>query len=216
MKSFRKSDSPSATPEEGLKSAAEIALERADQAPRPPSDGDSVVLSRAEHDRLRSEAAEHRDQLLRAQAELENFRKRMAREKQDWMKFANERLLGALLTPLDHFEMGLEAARQSSSFEALREGMELVQSQFREALRANGVAEIEAVGKPFDPSRHEAVAQQESESPEGQIVRQLRKGYSLNDRILRATRVIVSKGSGQDAPADASADALAADEAQEI
>ncbi len=215
MKFSRK---PHPNPEgDGLKSAAEIALERAADAPESEGEPESVALPRAELDRLRAEAAkaaEHWDRLLRVQADLDNFRKRMAREKQDWIKSANERLLSALLTPLDHFEMGLDAARQSPSLEALLDGMRLVHSQFHDALRAQGVTEIEAVGEPFDPSRHEAVAQQESEAPEGQVIQQLRKGYRLHDRVLRATRVIVSKGPSQGSPAEGKA-APAADRRDE-
>lgn len=213
MKLFRKTDPP---PEgDGLKSAAEIALERAAHAPTPEEDAAQVALPRAELDRLRAEAAkaaEHWDRLLRVQADLDNFRKRMAREKQDWIKSANEQLLSALLTPLDHFEMGLDAARQSPSLEALLDGMRLVHSQFRDALRAHGVTEIEALGQPFDPSRHEAVAQQESEAPEGEVIQQLRKGYRLHDRVLRASRVVVSKGQDH----ATAADAAQPDEAGEI
>jgi molecular chaperone GrpE len=204
---------------DGLKSAAEIALERAAQAPKGKAQGDAVSLPRDEHDRLRADAAkaaDHWDRLLRAQAEMENYRKRMAREKQDWIKSANEKLLAALLTPLDHFEMGLQAARQSSSFAALQEGMELVHAQFRGALQANGVTEIEAVGKPFDPAQHEAVAHQESDAPEGQVIQQLRKGYRLADRVLRAASVIVSKGPAAGAPAAPPPANGPKDEAQEI
>ena len=225
MKFAHKSKSPPASPADGLKSASELALERAVHAQHPEEakgdDGEQVSLSRAECDRLRAEtakAAEHWDRLLRTQAEFENYRKRMAREKQDWIRSGNEKLLAALLTPLDHFEMGLQAARQSSSFVALREGMELVHSQFRAALQAQGVSEIEAIGKVFDPAQHEAVGHQESEAPEGQILQELRKGYRLHDRVLRAATVIVSKEKGEgdplpDAPPPADGPK---DEAQEI
>lgn len=226
MKPTHKSNSSPAPPADGLKSASEIALDRAAHAQRPakaPGDGEQASLSQAEGDRLRAEAAkaaEHWDRLLRTQAEFENFRKRMAREKQDWIKSGNEKLLAALLTPLDHFEMGLQAARESASFDALREGMDLVHGQFRAALRAHGVSEIESIGKPFDPVQHEAVAYQESDAPEGQVVHELRKGYRLNDRVLRAATVIVSKGPGKSAPTAAPPAPRPADgpkdEAQEI
>ncbi len=224
MKSTHKPDSPSAFPANGLKSATEIALERAVHPKHPikaPADGELASLSQAECDRLRAEAAksaEHWDRLLRTQAEFENFRKRMAREKQDWIKSGNEKLLAALLTPLDHFEMGLQAARQSSSFEALREGMELVHSQFRAALQAQGVSEIETVGKAFDPAQHEAVGHQESEAPEGQVLQELRKGYRLHDRVLRAATVMVSKGPVENAssPDSPPLSEESSDEKQEI
>lgn len=140
------------------------------------------------------EIAQWKDAALRAQAELENFRKRAAREKMDAIKFANARLLGDLLPVLDNFDMGLAAARSEDSKSPLAMGMEMVFKQIEEFLSSNGVTEIATTG-PFDPNQHEAVQQEpDGETPENHIIRPLRKGYRLHDRLLRAASVVVSTG----------------------
>ncbi len=177
-----------------LKSAAEIAQERRAAAPEVTSPPETPTA--AEIEALRAEAAKSRenwDHFLRAQADLENFRKRAAREKQEILKTASEKLLLELLPPLDHFEMGLQSVPQTETPNPLREGMEMVLSQFRQFLKIQGVSEIEAFGKPFDPAVHEAVAHQESDEPEGQVINQLRKGYRLHHKLLRPATVIVAK-----------------------
>lgn len=174
---------------DGLKSATDIALERASDV----ASDDSSSLSQ-ELDDLRIKVKDHWDQLLRARADLDNYRKRAAREKQDLVKTANEKLLIELLSPLDHFEMGLQASPNTEPVDPFRQGMEMVLAQFHQFLKLQGVTEIQTTGQMFDPALHEAVAHQESDLPEGQIVQQLRKGYRLNDKLLRAATVVVSKG----------------------
>lgn len=181
-----------------LKSAAEIALERAATASEKGTGAGEMAVGRKEMDELRAKAAkaqENWDRFVRATADLDNYRKRVARERQDLLQTANEKLLRDLLPALDHFEMGLQTvAGQTGSLESLREGMQIVFGQFQQFLKSNGVEEIEAVGKAFDPALHEAVAYQEAVAPEGQVVQQTRKGYRMNSRILRAATVVVSKG----------------------
>ena len=194
-------DGPQAPPgpesqEGGLKSAAEIALERSAAGGTAPSPAES---SSKELEELRARAAkaqEHWDRLLRAQADLENYRKRVTKERQEWARAANEKLLLDLLIPLDHFEIGLQSLQQHARKDPLREGMEMVLGQFQQFLKSQGITEIRAVGEKFDPALHEAVAEQESEGPEGQVIQQLRKGYRLQNKVLRPSSVIVSKGSG--------------------
>ncbi len=174
-----------------LKSAAEIAA----AAPAHPEL--VVEILQKELDELRAQAAkaqENWDRLLRAQADMDNYRKRMVRERQELVKAANENLLLELLTPLGHFEMGLQSAQQQSADDPLRQGMEMILAQFQQFLKSHGVSEIQSLGQPFDPALHEAVAHQESDAPEGEVIQQLRKGYRLNDKLLRAATVIVSKG----------------------
>lgn len=156
-------------------------------------------LSPQEFEDLKARAAkadEHWDRLLRTSADFDNFRKRAAREKQDAIKFANETLLTKLLPVLDSFDAALAAANGAPDHaaESLRAGLNLVQQQFKAALTEAGVEEVHATGQPFDPNFHEAVAQQEcDETPEGQVLQQLRKGYKLRDRLLRPATVIVAK-----------------------
>jgi len=141
-----------------------------------------------------AEAAGLKDRLLRAQAEWDNSRKRILREKEDAVRFAGEALLEKLLPVLDNFEMGMQAAKTGTDAKAIAQGLEMVLSQFQQVLKDAGVETIDAVGHPFDPHRHEALGQHESDDhPEGHVVTQLRKGYKLKDRLLRAASVFVAK-----------------------
>jgi molecular chaperone GrpE len=141
-----------------------------------------------------AQTAELKDRLLRAQAEWDNSRKRILREKEDAVRYAGEALLEKLLPVLDNFEMGMEAARSATDAKSIAQGMEMVLAQFRQMLRDAGVEVIDAVGKPFDPHRHEALGHHESEEhPEGHVLTQMRKGYKLKDRLLRAASVFVAK-----------------------
>ena len=151
---------------------------------------------------LTQEVERWKDMAYRSQAELDNFRKRSAREAQETRAYANGDLLRSLCPILDNFDMGLEAARVESEKSMIFMGMSMVNRQLQEFLRDNGAQEIEAQGKVFDPNLHEAVAQEASTSvPEGTIIRVTRRGYKLKDRLLRASSVIVS--SGPPAPAEA-------------
>lgn len=136
-----------------------------------------------------------KDMAYRNAAELDNFRKRASREAQETRAYSNSSLLTALIPIIDNFEMGLEAARAESEKSMIFMGMSMVQRQFQDFLRENGVQEVEAVGKPFDPNVHEAMSQEASEQvAEGTVLRVLRRGYKLKDRLLRAASVIVSSG----------------------
>jgi molecular chaperone GrpE len=143
-----------------------------------------------------AKADEHWDRLLRATADFDNFKKRATREKQDAIKFANENLLQKLIPILDNFDMALSAAQntQTDGSESLQTGINMIYQQLKSVLAENGVEEVDAMGKPFDPNLHEAVSQKETdEAPEGQVVQQLRKGYKLKERLLRPASVIVAK-----------------------
>ena len=141
------------------------------------------------------EAAHWKDLAARNQAELDNYRKRMAREKSDAIKFANGSLLSELLPVIDSFQMGLSAAINEDPYSIISKGMEMVQKQLEEFFSSQGAVAISSVGKEFDPNLHEAISQESSdEVPNGHIITEIRKGYTLNDRLLRAANVIVSKG----------------------
>ena len=138
------------------------------------------------------ELAKWREMAVRATAELDNFRKRMAREKADSLRYANQRLLEELLPVLDNFEMGLQAAEQDSE-SMIYQGMAMVKNQLDSFLTSQGVVEVEAAGAVFDPNVHEAVSQEPSdEVEEGSIVRVIRRGYRINDRLLRPANVVVA------------------------
>jgi len=140
-----------------------------------------------------AEVTHWKDLAYRNAAELDNFRKRAARESQEARAYANADLMRSLFPILDNFEMGLEAARAESEKSMIFMGMSMVQRQIADFLRDMGVIEIESLGKPFDPNLHEAMAQEiRADLPEGTILRVTRRGYKLKDRLLRAASVIVS------------------------
>jgi molecular chaperone GrpE len=155
-------------------------------------------LTPEEIEELKEQAAkakEYWDQLLRTAADLENFKKRTARERQEFSKYANESLLQKLIPILDSFDMALAAtnARQAAS-DSLQTGIAMIHQQLKTALSEAGLEEIDATQKTFDPNWHEALSQRETaEAPEGQVVQQLRKGYRLRDRLLRPAGVVVAK-----------------------
>jgi molecular chaperone GrpE len=135
------------------------------------------------------------DRLLRLQADFENYRKRMDREKKDWIAFASEKLVLELLPVLDHFELGLADSAKSGTPAPVQEGFQLVYSQLRAALEKAGVQAIDAEGQPFDPHLHEAITHLPSDAvPEGHVAAQTRRGYKLGDKLLRAAQVVVSSG----------------------
>ncbi len=143
---------------------------------------------------LQTDLDRFRDLALRSQADFENFKKRAAREKEDAVKYANSSLLQRLVSILDNFELGLAAAKTESEQSPIYSGMILVQKQLNDLLEENGLQTIEAEGKKFDPNLHEAIAHEPSESAEGTVIRQARRGYRFKDRLLRPARVIVSSG----------------------
>ena len=140
-------------------------------------------------------AQQYYEQLLRTTADLDNYKKRAARERQEAIKFANESLLEKLIPILDNFEMALMAANTpNTSAQSMQAGVSMIQQQLKSALTNAGLEEIDATGKPFDPNLHEAISQQESaETPDGHVVQQVRKGYKLRERLLRPASVIVAR-----------------------
>jgi molecular chaperone GrpE len=143
---------------------------------------------------LQADLDRFRDLALRSQADFENYKKRAAREKEDAVKYANSSLLQRLVSILDNFELGLAAAKTESERSPIYSGMVLVQKQLNDLLEENGLQAIEAEDKKFDPNLHEAIAHEPSETLEGTVVRQARRGYRFKDRLLRPARVVVSSG----------------------
>lgn len=143
---------------------------------------------------LQGDLDRFRDLALRSQADFENFRKRAAREKDDAVKYANASFLERLIPILDNFELGLGAARGNEAAAPIVAGLDMVAKQLNDFLFQHGVEPVDSEGKPFDPNIHEAVAQEHSDAAEGIVVRQLRKGFKLRDRLLRPATVVVSKG----------------------
>lgn len=144
---------------------------------------------------LAAELEKYKDAALRARADLDNYRKRVAREKEDAIRYANNSLLESLLPILDNFELGLDAARNAPDATGIIQGLQMVRKQLEDFLRDHGVEIVNAEGGAFDPNLHEAVAHEpDSNVAEGSVVRQLRKGFRLKDRLIRPASVVVSKG----------------------
>ncbi|MEC8957016.1 MAG: nucleotide exchange factor GrpE [Nitrospinota bacterium] len=138
------------------------------------------------------EILKQKDTFLREKAELDNFKKRLTKEKEDFVQFANERLLKELLQIEDNLERAMAAP--NATLESLKEGVEMIQKQFKDFLKNQKVEAIEALGKPFDPNLHEVLNQQESEEhEENTVIEEYSKGFTLNGRILRSAKVVISK-----------------------
>jgi molecular chaperone GrpE len=164
----------------------------------PEEAGNPEQLPEDEKERLLADLKEANDKYLRLYAEFDNYRKRVTKDKEELIKYGNERLLHELLPFIDHLEMALKHASNESS-SGLVEGIEITLKGLKKSLEKFGLAEIEAEGKPFDPSIHHAISQVEREDvDENTIVEELRKGYMLKDKVLRASLVAVSRKPVQD------------------
>jgi len=136
----------------------------------------------------------HHDRLLRLAADFENYKKRAAKEKEEWTKFANEDLIRAILPFIDNLERAVNHAEKVADTGVLIEGVRLTIQQILQVLNRFGLSSFESVGKPFDPTVHEAMLVVETDKHEpNQVVEEFQKGYLLNDRLLRPATVSVSK-----------------------
>ena len=158
-----------------------------------------VTLLRESYEALKKKAKlcdERYDRLLRLQAEFDNARKRMAKERAEFIKYANEDLICRFLPVLDNFERALVHAGEGQNARSILEGIKLIQKQMNEVLTNYGLKQIPSVGEKFDPNRHEAIMKVESETHEdGTVIEEVQKGYTLNDRLIRpaAVKVTVKK-----------------------
>ncbi len=140
------------------------------------------------------EAQDNYDRALRLAAEMENLKKRLDKEKADLLQFANENLIKELLPVVDNLELALEHGRQAETPASFLEGIELVHQGFLKALARFGVTPLEAVGQPFDPAYHNAVMQEAApEVPDCSVLKELQKGYLMNNRLLRPAMVVVAR-----------------------
>ena len=139
------------------------------------------------------EAESLQDRNLRLMAEFDNARKRAAREREDYTRFANESLIRELLPVLDNFDRALLAAKSEPGAGAVAAGIELIQRELLRVLEKFGATPFSSVGQPFDPERHEAIARvQTEEHPEMTVVAEIARGYMLNGRVLRPAMVSVA------------------------
>ncbi|MBI4412982.1 MAG: nucleotide exchange factor GrpE, partial [candidate division NC10 bacterium] len=144
------------------------------------------------------EIARLNDRLLRVVAEFDNYKKRMARDRAELTRTANEELLLEFLPVLDNLERALAAARRTNSTEALAEGVDLVLRLFQAVLERSGVKPIDSVGQPFDPNVHQAVAAVESADGADQtVVEEVQRGYWLHTKVLRPAMVKVARAAAR-------------------
>jgi molecular chaperone GrpE len=159
---------------------------------------EAVTLTKTEYEALKTDAAkaqESWDRLMRQQADFDNIRKRLEREKQEFLKFASEDVIADVLGVLDDLERSLEAAQnKQENFEAFLKGIEMILAHLYEMLKKRGVVVIKAQGAMFDPLCHEALLQTEtSDHKDGEVLEELQKGYTMHDRVLRTSKVRVAK-----------------------
>ena len=147
-----------------------------------------------ELDAVKAELETTRDRLLRGLAEFDNYRKRVAREKEQLTRCATEELIKRLLEVVDNVERALEAASGTEDVEGFRKGVELIYEHMKDILSREGLCPITCLGEDFDPNYHEAVMAVEKEGTESEkVVEEIQKGYMLDGRVIRPSKVVVSK-----------------------
>ncbi|WP_455379905.1 nucleotide exchange factor GrpE [Acidihalobacter prosperus] len=158
---------------------------------------DAMDVLKRDLQEMEEKAKDHWDQFVRAQAELDNLRKRTERDLANAHKYALEKFANELLPVKDSLEMGLNAAEGGEGEANIREGVELTLRMFNKVLTKFGIEEVDPAGERFDPERHQAMTMQPSdEHPPNTVLEVMQKGYVLNDRLLRPAMVVVSKASG--------------------
>lgn len=166
--------------------------------PAQPDDTPAVDPRDLRISELETQASQMRDGMLRAVADLQNFRKRAFVEAAKNRETAASEIASKLLPILDNFERTLEAIEAGGSLEAVLTGIRLIEKQLRDTLEAHNVTPIQALGKEFDPKIHEAVALMESNHPPGTVLSEVERGYTIGERVLRPTKVTISKGLDED------------------
>ena len=184
--------------EEFKKDADESGADESNEAPPQEIDSNSVEAEflslRQQLETKETEAKNYYERLLRQAAELENYKKRSARERDDAIRYANESLLKDLLPVVDNLERAIALASGGGNGKPLVEGVEMVLRGLADVLAKHGAMPILAQGQPFDPTKHEAMTQVETDDHEpNSVVEELHKGYMLRDRLLRPALVSVAK-----------------------
>jgi len=161
-------------------------------------DKKNKILLTAEEFRALKEKADRTDgyfdKLLRLQADFDNYKKRVERDRMDFVRFANEEMIVDILKIVDDFERAVEAGKSKHDFDILYKGIEMIWNDLKEFLKQKGVKEIDAQGKPFNPHEHEAMMQEERDDhPEDHVIEEFQRGYTLNGRVIRPSKVKVAK-----------------------
>lgn len=196
---MKKEDTQINEQEELAAEEAEVAQENTDaDAAGAEASAEDVINLAEELQKAQEEIASLKDRYLRTVAEMENFRRRLAREKQDIIRSAASGLIESLLPVLDNMRLGLQSAENHPEAREVTKGFSMVNEQLQGVLREQGLETLEPQNEEFDPNLHDALTQQPSdEVEEGKVLQTVRVGYRLNDRLLRAASVIVSSGPDQ-------------------
>jgi molecular chaperone GrpE len=164
-----------------------------------PSNEESCSKDKSSEDKpdiatLQAELKAEKDRSLRVSAEFENYKKRASREISDFRKYANESIFKKLLTVVDNLERAIDSGEQQNDQASILEGIQLTHKELIKLFEAFSIKSVEAQGTPFDPAFHQAVTQLETdEHPDNTVINELQKGYTLHDRLLRPSMVVVSK-----------------------
>lgn len=160
---------------------------------------EKITLAKEEYEALKAKADERdafNDKYVRAHAEFENVRKRLEKEKIDFMKYANESLIFEFLPIIDNLEMAEKHIKEAKDFNSVREGVDMIQMQIQKFLKDIGLERIKAVGEKFDPHMHEPIETEDSkDKDDGLIVAELKPGYRFNGKLLRPASVKIVKKS---------------------
>jgi molecular chaperone GrpE len=195
-----------ATPAGGTPAASEgvevkVEAEPATEKSELDSVKEQLEVSQAHGRSLMGKIKDEHEKMLRAVADLENFKKRAQKEREELQKFGNEKLLRDLLPVVDNFDRALEHSKGGGDFASLEKGVLMIRKLFEDTLGKHGVKSFESKGKPFDPNVHEAMGQVETDEPPNLVMNELVRGFTLNDRLVRPALVMVSKPRTPAAPA---------------
>lgn len=176
-------------PSAGLMSAPEHEVEAKEPSCSPETEAQPL-------EQAQKEASENRDRWMRAVAELENFRKRVAQEKSRWQKYRHEDLLRDLLPVVDNMDRAVQHCADTERCDPVVDGLRMIAGMFKDLLARYGVSEIQALGRPFDPRYHEGIGRLPSaDEPPNTVIEQLETGYMYHDRLLRPAKVVISTDS---------------------
>lgn len=211
LKSVEKHSSKTPVPVAATETAAQEAAVSAPPAgPADPRDAEIETLklqldaSMAKVRELMGKIKDEHEKMLRAVADLDNYKKRALKEKEEMQKFGNEKLLKDFLPVFDNFDRALDAAKSAADFESLKKGVEMIRKLFEDSLGKHGVKAFSAKGQAFDPNRHEAMtAAETADMPPNYVYSEVLRGFTLNDRLVRPALVVVSRTPSAPATVDA-------------
>jgi molecular chaperone GrpE len=195
-KVYKEAEEAEAKSSKGKKVTIEDAVDRTHEflEPDEPQETDELAELRAKLEDKAAEAAKNNDLYLRARADLENYKIRAKKEREEYIRHASDRVVSELLGIVDNMERALEHSDGNDDFETLSTGLKHIHDNMVSIFASLGLKPVEAVGESFDPNLHEAISHEEStEFAPGTVAREFKKGYFLNDRLLRPASVSVAK-----------------------